>query len=231
MTEVPEIPDSDSLRAWLAGLPQDTEADQTEAQRIATTIAHRAAMRVLPLSILGMSAGSNPSSIPTPLATFRAVLMSGVVAFQEDPTIACRISIIADLHSLSSRAPASAMPAMLAAGSAASALASFSASSLAAAFDCTSMAVNYSFAVANFEESFLSLAEDRQSILNAATLHRRPLWHGNRNPIHVEWDAMRNARLSSGPEWKFWTDWYEKCLDGAPQDLGLSHLDFARPMK
>ena len=47
--DVSEIVDPDSLEAWLNSLPRGTDAEKAEAHRWAVLIAHRAAMRVLPL--------------------------------------------------------------------------------------------------------------------------------------------------------------------------------------
>ena len=44
-----EIKDTKTLQAWLESLPQEHGLDDETARRWAVTIAHRAAMRVLPL--------------------------------------------------------------------------------------------------------------------------------------------------------------------------------------
>jgi len=44
-----EIKDAESLQAWLESLPQKSEDQRETARRWAVTIAHRAAMRVLPV--------------------------------------------------------------------------------------------------------------------------------------------------------------------------------------
>lgn len=44
-----EIKDAESLQAWLESLPQETDEQRETARRWAVTIAHRAAMRVLPV--------------------------------------------------------------------------------------------------------------------------------------------------------------------------------------
>ncbi len=84
MVEISDIKDRESLRAWLEALP----FDEDENRRIAVTIAHRAAMRVLPqywqLSISSASARKNDL---TALPILRCSLISGVAGTMPTPEI------------------------------------------------------------------------------------------------------------------------------------------------
>mgnify|MGYP006956413716 CR=1 FL=1 len=80
MVEVSGIKDEESLKAWLDARPKATR------QQEAVTLAHRAAMRVLPIFLTGI-AGRSPENDLTALPVLRANLISGVACNASTPEI------------------------------------------------------------------------------------------------------------------------------------------------
>ena len=162
---VSEIVDGKSLEAWLNSLPQDTEAEKAEAQRWAVQIAHRAAMRVLPVfwqwSLTETARNVDLTAIPVLWPN----LISGVAGTRPTPLIR-----------VAARSTAAAARSAIQA-------------------DCAA----------------LNKGQD---------LNILPLWPA-KNPLADLWDETRIDVLAQGSDWKFWLDWYDNALRGAPQDWDL----------
>ncbi len=91
MVEISEISDRDSLQEWLEALP----FDEDEKHRIAGTIAHRAAMRVLPIYWRWVNASTYARGRDlTALPVLRAGLISGVASLAPTPLINEALALI-----------------------------------------------------------------------------------------------------------------------------------------
>lgn len=208
MVKVSDIKDRDSLRDWLEDLPFDEE----ENRRIAVNIAHRAAMRVLPVywdwAVRSDEASENDL---TPLPALRACLKSGVFASRPNKKIA-----LAAYDSASGYrgmgydgVKSAALAATLAADSAdgpASLSASASVVAATAPFaskpDGVQLYVALFWAEIRLDCGFLEKGN--------AILDETPLWSEG-NPWSDEWIDV-HINLPEG--YDFWRDWYQGALDG-----------------
>lgn len=205
MPAAPEITDRESLFAWLNALPRDTPEQEAEAQRIAVAIAHRAAMRLLPLALRSFLSREARGEGLKPQYVFRQLLISGVAGIL--PTPATKQAA----HAAALR-PAGGATANSAAYSAATA--AFSPAEAAA--HCAAYAA--ADAAAYNTAGWSTVSGDCRALSIGEALHRRSLWPDAVNPISKQWQSAAKALVETGPEWIFWIDWYEKCLAGAPQD-------------
>ena len=96
MIEIEDIKDQGSLKRWLIEWPQENGKDEAQARAIAVSIAHRAAMRVLPLWWAWTLTDDARNRDLTALPVLRCSLISGVAVIAPTP----EINLAEDLHLL-----------------------------------------------------------------------------------------------------------------------------------
>lgn len=204
-----EISDRESLKAWLDALPQADEVQKAEAHRIATAIAFRAAMRLLPRAVPILRSEHMGDHGRTPQDVFRPLLVAGVASVS--PTHAVRFAAASAFASAREAARAVNSPAAAAANAALNAAANSAAIANSAFADPSNAALN----VVEFWEA---VEEDCKAVEDHATLEHRPLWSNGESSLSEEWQEAVRALRRAGPEWEFWINWYEKCIQGSAQD-------------
>jgi hypothetical protein len=194
MVEISDIVDRESLEDWLF--------EQPEAQAVSFQIAHRAAMRVLPL-VWAWFEGATREPDLTALPVLRACLTSGVVCYAGTP----EVEAVADSAARSAQQSAPA-PADFAAGSAAGTAA------LSAAHS------------AGYAAVWASIRADGTAWLQDRHLQAVGIWTTENPDATQTWQALKSdlqsrsqgseatARGAPDIDRSFWIDWYERALNG-----------------
>lgn len=73
------------------------------------------------------------------------------------------------------------------------------------------------FIVEGFWEDIGADVADFAAGKKASTIRAAPLWRSN-NPIDHLWERKKNELQSHPEDWSFWIDWYQRILDGHPQN-------------
>ncbi len=194
MVEVAEIKDRDSLQAWLLDRPLD------ETKKFAITIAHRAAMRLLPVYwewVKTWEFAKKHDLIA--LSILRCNLISGVARVMPTPEIinagspASAVAITAcaaPRFVLVGTAETAAITAEIAA-TATAAVASLAVPDIDAASDASFAASLASSvpATANWKQ----IRNDCAALQSGDLLLAIPLWHSDQNPFQKEWDAVHQS--------------------------------------
>jgi len=236
--EVSEIKDRDSLRAWLEALPQETEAEKEEARRWAVMIAHRAAMRVLP--VYWRRGHDVPA--PNPIAithTLHLFIVQELSAFAPSRELARVAKAFSERYKTSSRrifdddddfydgaALAQFANGYAICGSAAISIGN-TRTSLADLAQLVSGAVGFSYGFGRsvypvlYEDTlWREIGFDCIALNSRQSLQVSRLWQ-QESPITPLWGENRPKILAQGDGWGFWVDWYENALHGRPQDYAL----------
>ena len=211
--EASEIRDRESLRAWLEALPQGTEAERAESQRWAVAIAHRAAMRVLPVYWeAGVAAARSETGFNCLLGIWSLVITDLVSNKSE-----------VDLKNAAYNALARGSSAHTV-GTISQTLSAHLAQPIATKYISQSVVSALTFAMAEKREAssdvFSATSIDCNLLQNQYGLFDRPLWQ-EKNPLRKLWADIRPKILAQGADWQFWVDWYENALHGRPQDYDL----------
>jgi hypothetical protein len=216
--EVEGIKDQESLRAWLESLPKLTEAEHELVRCWAVAIAHRAAMRVLPVfwnSRLAYEARKRDLKIDTILI---ANLFCSFLASSKYPTFN-KMSF-----SVATRAGAEAFAFDGGADAAFSATYAISANYFGpehAALSAEYAADAYALACGTSKEAvWHSIRADCIALCSGGALETTPLWMGH-NPLRDLWFDLRPKVLSHKEDWHFWVEWYDNALYGRPQDTNI----------
>lgn len=219
--DVGEIVDRKSLEAWLNSLPQGTEAEKAEAHRRALMIAHRAAMRILPV-FWHWSVEVNALEISKfALSVLRSVLVSGVSAMSTSERLWA-----AAVVALQSQEMLTHFDREFDDLSAVAAISAKSAVRCAAKhggddFFSSVHAVDSAAAAGGHVFDFWpSTQSDCAALKQGRDLHTLPLWSAE-NPLADTWADARQKVLAQVRNWKFWVNWYDKALRGVPQDWDL----------
>lgn len=210
MVEISEIRDQESLERWFLVLPCDKEAQR----KIALTVAHRAAMRVLPVCweiAIGRELTYNEL---TSMSFNRRCIVSGFAAISPSPEISVTApaSATAAIASVRVSSYAAAAAAAAAARSATAAIATDSVYSHAAA---VAGSANIAAGLIGGSEIWESLRTDCGLVETGQDPMDAPLWHGLDVPTARLWPALKE-RLLKLPEtegWDFWIDWYDHAMD------------------
>lgn len=205
----------------------------------AVTIAHRAALRVLPQLVTLLDINIARVGDAGFLSIFRASLSLRIWVEQTTRKEITGRSIAADAVAFVARSPAAARSpayaatnaAAIADAASATANAVFTARSAAAAAAADASADAFS-TNSEYAASWKAISADAALLENglyAPNLINHPLWHGEDMPetISTNWtrftDWMRNpVRLDEN--WQVWKAWYEDRLKGTPSNPAL---DFA----
>jgi len=222
--EVSEIKDHDSLQGWLEALPQDTEAEKEEARCWAVMIAHRAAMRVLPVfweSYRFRNVDERPSKKTEDISSVLHAELSAIAitVLLEKPDSEIEGHIENRLRGFISAAPnplwrpyvwviytifeksiSGDQIAIRSIWGANVELAELSASAE--------------------QDGWRAIRADCEVLSSGRRLTGKELWRGG-NPLIQFWEALRPKILAQGEGWQFWVEFYENALHGRPQDYDL----------
>ncbi len=228
MIATEDIKDGDSLEKWLTEWPKENGLDEDAAQAVAVTIAHRAAMRVLPRWWAWSQTEDARKLDLTALPILRSNIISGVAGKMSNLAVkkaasSAAVAAAADASSSSSSssspdaaAYATAYASDAAADASSSAYASSSPANAAArAARATSSSASASSASAA-HAIWKYIRSDCESIAGGADLLSPPLWQTGENPFEDVWQEV--VRKVKTPEWAFWIKWYLDALDGRPQN-------------
>jgi len=211
MVDVTEIEDRDSLEAWLNARPEATR------QQDAVTIAHRAAMRVLPLYLAWQSTRS-PQDDLTALPVLRVSLISGVATLASTPEIRNADAFAAAADAFAARADAfaaaaDAFAARAAAFAAAAAAARAAAAAAAARADAAADAAAFA-ARADADIVWQEIQHDAGRLQAGDSPMQAPLWHDpENNPLAQAWDDTVKSWTAADTDWSFWIRWYDSALN------------------
>ena len=215
MVEITDIEDPESLQAWLEDTGQPREA--------CVALAHRAAMRVMPIVVEHFS-GSEPKS---PLPVLRSLLVSGVAGSAQSAQIVGVGLVCAKTYEAASGT--SSTYAEAAYSAAASAIYAANVYCDANYFDVTAKAADAAAgatiltAVVTWNGSddkaaWAAIRSDCMILSESGDLSRQPfLLSLVRNEINNRW--AKASRSLHQRNWQFWIDWYERALAGEPQAL------------
>ncbi|WP_139257798.1 hypothetical protein [Natronohydrobacter thiooxidans] len=212
MRAVPEIRDADSLKAWLEALPQGTEAEREEARRWAVAIAHRAAMRVLPVEWGGTAA---PPSTDTSIASFfqelPCLMISGCAAMKG-------ITALVDNAEYAAQSEATSDAASFAVA-AIGLLPEINAKMASTGIDSACKLSEQVLGVPE-QDYWSSLGAEIQAATGLTDYMSKPL-ADNAPYLINKWSVLRPQVLALGEGWRFWVEWYDSALHGRPQDYDL----------
>lgn len=224
MVEINEIVDPHSLKVWLMALPHTTIPEENEAKRWAIKIAYRAAMRVLPNAWEWELSVDSRRGTLTALQFLRPNLMCGVASnlpIQEILARAAAFAYDASSHARQSTAAHTEGVRAAAAHFAQSAAANAGFTSYAVdAADAAARTIAESTHAAD-ASAWDAIRADCAALVAGQPLDRIKLWHDAPNPLADLWSTLRPQILAQGDGWRFWVDWYDKALNGEPQDLPL----------
>ena len=200
MALVDEIKDRESLEAWL----------ETQPKEVAVDIAHRAAMRVLPLYWDWVSRQDDLTTLPI----LRLSLTNGIAARSATP-------LIKPVHDY---ATSRAYPAARFARAAAADVGRTARSAITAviAANAATSAANAATAAASAAAAFWAAvrtdAELTEALDDPLTA---PLWHEAQNPLDLFWQDVLDQLPAEDAGWDFWRRWYQGALDAQPLDQDL----------
>ena len=224
--DVAEIVDQKSLEAWLNSLLQGTDAEKAEAQRWAVLIAHRAAMRVLPVFWQWTPGDPARRRDLTALPVLWANLIGGVAG--PCPTLpikaAARSALSATIAAITdSAARSAALSATRAADSADRSALSTALSAAADSVDSAARSALFAGGSALYaarSAAWHPVRTDCAALVAGRDPNRLPLWPAE-SPIADIWADTRAKALAQSPGWQFWVDWYDTTLAGGAQDWPL----------
>ena len=202
---IEDIVDRDGLESWLTNWPVSQGLDETAARQVAVTIAHRAAMRVMPVMWQFSLTENVRDRNLTVLPILRSLLTSGVAA--ESPTP--EIHAAADSATLA----LSARYALAARYASASASANYASADYASADYAAASAADYAAAeYASEDAAWDSIRADCTEISAAIDVFSSPLWSDRELSFSYDWSIIKSQ--VSAPEWAFWINWYDAALTG-----------------
>ena len=201
MARAAEIRDRDSLEVWL----------KEQGREAAVWIAFRAAARVLPVWWQWTLSDEAREREMTPLPVLRAVLTAGEAAkghISEVKKAALQFSYSIHQGIDSTRATLSYHAANMAVR-----VSSSVHEPIVLSAALSAEAVDFSDAIFTDSDIWEAVSADAEALEAGEDLSRAPLWPGD-NPLESKWQTVR--RRATGPEWRFWLDWYQALLDGTP---------------
>lgn len=224
--DVSEIVDEASFKRWLDALPRGTEAEREEARRWAVTLAHRAAMRVLPVFWEWSVVQTNRKQ--TVLPVFRANLTSSLslaMPLFPAPTL-LEVERAAYPDEAISAGAFNAYSAGIAAAKALSSTSKPGPNMVDAhfAFSASETALKaiFSFVTKALGPAYFwsGVRTDATALVAGKDPYLFPLWPAE-NPLAAQWSTISTHPSTQTPGWRFWIDWYDRALTGQPQDWKL----------
>jgi hypothetical protein len=222
--DVSEIKDEESLRAWLETLPARIGED--EARRWAVLIAHRAAMRVLPVFWEWSFLVPNRENLAVLIRYLYLGLVGSVYNAKEEQSLAFIANSINEIWPPFAKTIFSGDPSVVnPTASLGSAMSAISELSELLCFSYSAFAVTSSSSDRipdsfNTEMAITYAKGDCHFLVKNEDLRLKPLW-GNVNPFAEVWRKTRSLALGQGRGWDFWVNWYDKSLLGEPMDWKL----------
>ena len=217
--EAEDVNDQETLKVWLQNRPHED----------AVWIAHRAAMRVLPVWASSVDNSRRHESDLIGVALLRALLTSGVGSkfpIAEGMTAAALAyadagSTILSIALATNAARADpAIAARAAATKAALADAPFAAA--LAASSSSARAADFARVAASAAVSWKQISNDCEALQRSEVLDEVPLRVDAPNPFQSQWDRTC-ATWQADPDYAFWLRWYEAALAGNPPNWPLLH--------
>lgn len=219
MSDLPRFEDDSSLIAWLETRPPEDRA----------IIAHRAAMRVVPIWLTALNTSPLRESNYTALTILRPNLVTGVgCSYPEDDFAAALTAaqtfsagltadqsenvpsiVLRAFEALETTRTTHTIRTHLTAGSAARTVYN-ARNTLAYLFTGRPDARS---------DFHASVRGDADLLSNGSDLSKAPLWITT-NPLAPEWEGSKST-LRETPGGDFWIDWYQRALDGLPQNWPL----------
>lgn len=247
MLDAQTIVDGKSLEAWLRSWPGETEEEIATARRVAVTVAHRAAMRVLPVFWAWSLGDTARDRDITALPVLRCALISNFVGvvpmylMQLASDTVIRLAPGASIEDAGLAIAAAARAASMSAAAIGTDSSDFSHSaSIALEF-----AAKADLRVAELRESVGQILAkalysfdiwrytqlDCSALSEGNDLGNTRLWLENDNPLQQTWDGIKRRLPQAGPnhteetargpvavDWSFWVRWYEAALAGETLD-------------
>lgn len=222
-----QITNRDELRVWLDALRQDTEADQQRTRHIAVSIGYRAAMRVFPRvlnDLTGPYANKKVNGQPMvylwasllvqiSLADNAHVATRDLANFDEEIRGQVGLASVFDLVEANHQdISLSDWPLLVAKSVAASAV-------FEGAVNWGSFLTQTPMPGALWE----SVSADVCCVQPEGDSQMESIVHSLGPPLLDDWQRLK-AYLKNRPVaegWPFWIDWYQRVLDGQPQDWAL----------
>ncbi|MBK4215257.1 hypothetical protein JJJ17_04885 [Paracoccus caeni] len=226
MSDLPRINDRDSLEAWLRTRPQGD----------AFEIVHRAALRLMPLSIAAMSGPWAQERHVTATPILRLNLILGVAKAYPTPEIREATELaVRSAHNVESAAEGVgfsterglAYRAYISINTAVGAAHAIRAADIHLTgylVDGALLVINNALATlarrnVSAQGYWNSIAMDVHAFVVGRDVNTVPLW-ADVSPLAEQWQASIPV-LRSTPAGDFWRDWYQAALDGRPQDWAL----------
>lgn len=206
MVEIADINDRESLELWLKDQPRET----------ARVIAHRSAMRVLP--IYWEWAESARKRDLTALPILRLILITEAAWRSAilEITAAAKVAFDAAIGPTGS---ITITAAAVADATTAAATTTFTATATLAT---VTTATNAAFAADQSSDMVWSaLRADCERLKSGSAPEHWPLWPGFENPLADLWTDLKttlSAPGREGPNWSFWIRWYDAALSGRSQN-------------
>lgn len=237
MIAIDDIIDRDSLQQWLEGWPPENGKTGEETRAIVVSIAHRAAMRVLPLwwhwTLTDKPRGLDLTALPV----LRCSLISGVAASSNPLDVNVIKNSVLSAHdaraSFNDHAGVPDDAAFLAACSSIEMAERSLKDGVFRALEDAAKA--YSFAIEkagyglNYGRDYggvgdkkafwVAVQSDCGLIADNQDLPSAPLWASGRNPLESQWRDIKSR--ATAPEWSFWIKWYEDALAGTPPNRDM----------
>ncbi|MGR3492771.1 MAG: hypothetical protein ACU0DW_12000 [Shimia sp.] len=213
-----DIKTSDDLEAWIETWPEDQQ------RRIACAIAHRAALRVLPLAWEDSLEARGEAKL-TVLPLLWAILVSEGATVGPPSETAAAAYAAAAAAAAYAYADAAANTAYAAYAAAANtAYAADAAAANTAYASAANAAAAYAAAAANTayaaDAAMLEGTRDQFEGATTPSLNGTPLWHEAANPLATRWTTLKPK---IPPDWTFFIDWYEGHLSGNQLPIALIH--------
>ncbi len=203
-----EVADRQGLEKWLEGKPRE----------VPIMISARVASRVFPHAING-ELETNSRKYESTIIIARALLVSSVAAYagtEETKQAATTAATAFDANTAYVSTDAAAYSVSVTA----TVFAAVTTAGTTAAFAAAAAATTATTAAFISDAAWMEISKELTAFdegLEIEEVLGLPLWAGE-NPLAELWQEMR-AYLNGEPvNWSFWIDWYQRILDGSPQN-------------
>lgn len=210
MSELPKIDNEESLKAWL----------ETRLREDVVLVAHRVAMRVAPFWFSAMDQSQAQPGDLTAVPILRLNLISEVARTYSPFEIAATVFSAAIAAADEEAGPFAATTAAAAATAATASAAAATASAAAVTENTAAFAARAAaFAADAVTVIWSSIQADVHALIKGEDPSEQPLWP-DKNLLAGEWERSKPI-LRVTPGGDFWIDWYQRALNGRPQNWPL----------